>query len=541
MFGTWSRDQNRPLRRLWDATTSAVIAEQNVLKKLEQDDETAAPKEHFRHRYRFHLFVRQRHESTRPNQEDTNEDPCVYVDERPKSGLLGLWNASTDDTGPKFFNLFPLRQLFIPRLPYPLWDINWDTCERKRSHPQVNIEFSHHNTPGGSSQRLVTRHIFLVKNGQYHGGPQDKDQVLTDLGRTQARLTGQRLANFIAQNDAKHGPCKVKLLCTSELTRAIQMADIIERELKAMHLKSETDDYVVDRCPPDPLLNEGVPAHHIPAENAEANHLDKLVEAIDVDHPRIEAAFQKYIARSQWLEDQEQLAISGERRGQNRRTLKRRNSDGGSVLLTPKVASHVNTDACSKSSLSRCISELDWKAASNKEEHGESLKKLMDEKSNKNEIEQKQIEKKEEPLKERPGLDSHRSSHHLYNKIGVNIGKWGQALASSAGADVTNPDGRHHEYEILVTHANVIRYFLCRVLQIPPEAWLRFEILNASVTYIIIKGHGSAMCQMVGDTGHLPYDKVSGGANDGFSWEDRPVINRTTPELTDSKTRYSSK
>ena len=30
-------------------------------------------------------------------------------------------------------------------------------------------------------------------------------------------------------------------------------------------------------------------------------------------------------------------------------------------------------------------------------------------------------------------------------------------------------------YEIIVCHANVIRYFVCRALQIPPEAWLRFD------------------------------------------------------------------
>jgi hypothetical protein len=35
-----------------------------------------------------------------------------------------------------------------------------------------------------------------------------------------------------------------------------------------------------------------------------------------------------------------------------------------------------------------------------------------------------------------------------------------------------------HEYEIIVCHANVIRYFVCRALQIPPEVWLRLCIFN---------------------------------------------------------------
>jgi serine/threonine-protein phosphatase PGAM5 len=44
-----------------------------------------------------------------------------------------------------------------------------------------------------------------------------------------------------------------------------------------------------------------------------------------------------------------------------------------------------------------------------------------------------------------------------------------------------------HEFEIIVCHANVIRYFFCRALQLPPEAWLRLCVFNCSLTYFTIR------------------------------------------------------
>ncbi|MGK3735575.1 MAG: serine/threonine-protein phosphatase PGAM5 [Bacillariaceae sp.] len=55
-----------------------------------------------------------------------------------------------------------------------------------------------------------------------------------------------------------------------------------------------------------------------------------------------------------------------------------------------------------------------------------------------------------------------------------------------------------HEFEIIVCHANVIRYFLCRALQIPPEAWLRLCTFNCSLTYLTIRPTGTVSCRMLG-------------------------------------------
>lgn len=64
-------------------------------------------------------------------------------------------------------------------------------------------------------------------------------------------------------------------------------------------------------------------------------------------------------------------------------------------------------------------------------------------------------------------------------------------------------------YEILVCHANVIRYFVCRALQFPPEAWLRMSLHNASITWIAIRPSGRVVLRALGDCGHLPPDKLT--------------------------------
>lgn len=55
-----------------------------------------------------------------------------------------------------------------------------------------------------------------------------------------------------------------------------------------------------------------------------------------------------------------------------------------------------------------------------------------------------------------------------------------------------------HEFEIIICHANVIRYFLCRALQLPPEAWLRLCTYNCSLTYLTIRPTGTVSCRMLG-------------------------------------------
>lgn len=64
-------------------------------------------------------------------------------------------------------------------------------------------------------------------------------------------------------------------------------------------------------------------------------------------------------------------------------------------------------------------------------------------------------------------------------------------------------------YEVMVCHANVIRYYVCRVLQLPPEAWLRMSLKHASITWITIRPNGRVGVMCLGDAGHFPIDKLT--------------------------------
>lgn len=62
---------------------------------------------------------------------------------------------------------------------------------------------------------------------------------------------------------------------------------------------------------------------------------------------------------------------------------------------------------------------------------------------------------------------------------------------------------------MIVCHANVIRYFVCRALQIPPEAWLRMSLDHASITWISIQPSGRVTLRHLGDSGHISPEFVT--------------------------------
>uniref|UniRef100_T1J2V7 Serine/threonine-protein phosphatase PGAM5, mitochondrial n=1 Tax=Strigamia maritima TaxID=126957 RepID=T1J2V7_STRMM len=64
-------------------------------------------------------------------------------------------------------------------------------------------------------------------------------------------------------------------------------------------------------------------------------------------------------------------------------------------------------------------------------------------------------------------------------------------------------------YELVVCHSNVIRYFVCRALQFPPDAWMRFVLNNCSITWLVIHPDGHVELKAMGDAEHLPAPLVT--------------------------------
>lgn len=72
-----------------------------------------------------------------------------------------------------------------------------------------------------------------------------------------------------------------------------------------------------------------------------------------------------------------------------------------------------------------------------------------------------------------------------------------------------DPKQKEDSYEIIVCHANVIRYFVCRALQFPPEGWLRMGLNNGSITWLTIRPSGRVALRTLGDSGFMPPEKLS--------------------------------
>ena len=75
---------------------------------------------------------------------------------------------------------------------------------------------------------------------------------------------------------------------------------------------------------------------------------------------------------------------------------------------------------------------------------------------------------------------------------------WAKYVVPAPGAD------RH---EVIVCHANVIRWFVSRVVGGDPAHWSAMEIANGSITIIAVLADGTARLVTFSDVGHLPVAK----------------------------------
>eukprot|EP00592_Proboscia_alata_P006219 CAMPEP_0194356400 /NCGR_PEP_ID=MMETSP0174-20130528/4061_1 /TAXON_ID=216777 /ORGANISM="Proboscia alata, Strain PI-D3" /LENGTH=343 /DNA_ID=CAMNT_0039125977 /DNA_START=351 /DNA_END=1382 /DNA_ORIENTATION=- len=310
-------------------------------------------------------------------------------------------SEKTTDTEEWYYNLFPKRQLYEPRVPYPLWDNDWDH-RKPISTGDANLDREHQRDV---RKRGVTKHLILIRHGQYdETDKNDEKRILTALGRHQAEMTGKRLARMIAGVNEKFGPCNVTKIRVSNLTRAKETADIIARQLPPS-IKNDSNDIVlvdgIERMDPDPNLNEGRPAHTIPGGKASSS----IIEKMDECHPNAERAFENYFHRADPPPQQ--------------------NNNDEELIASTTITTTID---------------------SNKEQ------------------------------------------------------------------------SQQHEFEIIVGHANIIRYFFCRALQLPPEAWLRLCIFNCSLTYLTIRPTGTVSARMLGDIGHLGYENSTFSMHHGFNW-----------------------
>jgi hypothetical protein len=65
------------------------------------------------------------------------------------------------------------------------------------------------------------------------------------------------------------------------------------------------------------------------------------------------------------------------------------------------------------------------------------------------------------------------------------------------------------KHEIVVCHGQIIRYFVCRVLQLQPEAWVDMDMSHCGISEILIMSNGRRVLVSHNDVGHLPHHLIT--------------------------------
>lgn len=89
---------------------------------------------------------------------------------------------------------------------------------------------------------------------------------------------------------------------------------------------------------------------------------------------------------------------------------------------------------------------------------------------------------------------------------------WARYLVPATGGD------RH---DLLVCHANVIRWFVTRAVAADPLRWSALEIANGSLTILAVHPDGTVKLVLFSDVGHLPTGRQS-WTGSGAGWNAGP-------------------
>jgi serine/threonine-protein phosphatase PGAM5 len=61
-----------------------------------------------------------------------------------------------------------------------------------------------------------------------------------------------------------------------------------------------------------------------------------------------------------------------------------------------------------------------------------------------------------------------------------------------------------NQTELIIAHGTLIRYLVCRVLEIEPEAWANLDMCNCGISEVMIEANGNMTLISHNDVGHLP-------------------------------------
>lgn len=90
------------------------------------------------------------------------QQPNSTILRENSKGHSNVQGMRPDEEG-DYYGLFPKRQLWHPKLEYPLWDPNWD----EKEPPSTGNDDEDRRQMRKIRKNGVTRHIILIRHGQY--------------------------------------------------------------------------------------------------------------------------------------------------------------------------------------------------------------------------------------------------------------------------------------------------------------------------------------------------------------------------------------
>ena len=112
-------------------------------------------------------------------QQPTQDASSETVVEAPKHGMR------PNETG-DYLGLFPRRQLWHPKFPYPQWDPDWDG----RTPPSTGDAEHDRKRMRHIRKTGVTRHLIFVRHGQY-------DEAFKVRNHIFSKIVGSRMRRFL--------------------------------------------------------------------------------------------------------------------------------------------------------------------------------------------------------------------------------------------------------------------------------------------------------------------------------------------------------
>jgi serine/threonine-protein phosphatase PGAM5 len=140
-----------------------------------------------------------------------------------------------------FFNKNEIKTVFNATS----WDYDWDKRNREIASTKIVKRSADYDEKDVKEKApTARRHLILIRHGQYNlDGATDKERILTELGRSQAKLTGERLK----QLEIPFSDVVISTMSRAQETGKIILEQLPKDKKKLLPITNE------------PLIEEGAP------------------------------------------------------------------------------------------------------------------------------------------------------------------------------------------------------------------------------------------------------------------------------------------